>query len=192
MTPLLSLLLLALAATPWKLDDDSDGLRVDRREVPGSDFDELRVTARRSESVQRLCDAIFAKNVDRAEGRFKKREILRETETERWTYEQIGVSFASDRDYVLHVKLEQPASSGRCEVSFETVDDPSRPPARGFVRIPIIRGRWSVAPAADGSNVVSYQVFSDPGGSLPCFLVRRGQRDAAVDFFKTILARAAK
>ena len=192
--PLLLAILLTAGAVPsepqWRYDGATDGMRVELRAVPGSPFDEIRVTAISSASLQALCDAIFAKGLSgKAEGRFKRRDVIKETDTDRWTYEQISVPVVSDRDYVMHVKLEQPASSGTCRVSFQTETEASHPPVQGFVRIPSIRGSWTLVPA-DGTVRVSYEVFSDPGGGVPAFLVRGKQRDAAVDFFKVILARA--
>lgn len=181
------------AADPpaWRPDGVSDGVRVDRRDVPGSSFDELRLSTVSSLSLARLCDAIYPVRLPaRLERRFKKQELLRETETDRWTYEQISVPVVSDRDYVIHVKLEQGAPTGHCSVSFETEDDPSRPPVRGFVRIPVIRGHWDAFPVADGKVSVQYRIFSEPGGGIPAFLTRAGQRGAAVDFMRVILARA--
>jgi hypothetical protein len=142
-------------------------------------------------NLQRLCDAIYpVKLPAQLDRRFKKQELLRETRTERWTYEQIAVPVVSDRDYVMHVKLEQGASTGHCLVSFETEDDPARPPVRGFVRIPVIRGHWDVFPIGEGKVSVQYRIFSEPGGGVPAFLTRGSQRSAAVDFMKIILSRA--
>ena len=189
---MIALLLVVLSQAPeWRHDRTVEGMRLELRKVQDSKFDELRVTATREGDLQRVCDAIFAKGVgEKVEGNFKKRTVLKETETERWTYEQISVPVVSDRDYVIHVKLEQPADTGRCEVSFQTEDDPAYPPAPRHVRIASVRGHWTVVPAEPGKLNITYLVFSDPGGGVPAFLVHGGQRKAAIDFFKTILARA--
>jgi hypothetical protein len=182
----------ASADAPWRPDGTSDGMGVEKRDVGGSSFNEFRVTTTSALDLQRVCDAIYAKGLDgRSNVHFKRREVLRQTDTERWVYEQIAVPWVSDRDYVMHTKLEQAPPSGRCEVSFETQNDPSHPPVRGFVRIPVIRGRWSVTPMPNGRLAIAYQVFSDPGGGIPAFLAGGGQRSAAVDFVKNVLARAA-
>jgi hypothetical protein len=181
----------AHAEPAWRSEGTVDGMHVERRSVPGSSFDEIRVSTTSQLALQALCDAIYPPQFEgKLEGRFKKRELLHETGTERWTYEQISVAVISDRDYVMHVKLEQPASSGRCEIGFETESAGARAPAPGFVRIPLIRGHWSLAPTEDGKVRIHYEVFSDPGGGVPAFLARGGQKSAAVDFMKVILARA--
>jgi hypothetical protein len=175
----------------WRADGASNGMGVERRSVHGSSFDEIRVTTTSALTLDRLCDAIYAKGLDgKSNVHFKRRELLRETSTERWTYEQIEVPWVSDRDYVMHTRLDQGVPSGRCEVSFETQNDPSRPPPRGVVRIPCIRGHWLVTPMADGRYFVSYEIFSDPGGGIPAFLASGAQRSSAVDFVKNILDRA--
>jgi len=182
---------LALADNLWRLDREADGFKVELRDMPGSAFEEIRVTTTSPEPLQALCDAVWAKGVGaKAEGRFKKREVLSETDTERVTYEQISLPIVSDRDYVLVVKLLQPADTGRCEVSFSTKEDPSRPPADGHVRMTSVRGHWLLTPTPEGKVTVVYTVYSDPGGAVPPFLAKGSQREAAVDFLKTILARA--
>ena len=175
----------------WRLDGTYDGVRVDRRDVAGSSFDELRLSIVSSSDLQRLCDAVYPPTLSaKLERPFKKQVLLRETTTERWTYEQISVPVFSDRDYVMHAKLEQPASSGHCAVAFQTEQDPAHPPAPGFVRIPVVRGHWDIFPVAPGKVSVQYRIFSEPGGDVPAFLARGGQRSSAIDFMKTILARA--
>jgi hypothetical protein len=176
----------------WRPDGLYDGVQVERRDVPGSSFDELRLSLFSSSDMQRLCDAVYPPRLStRPERHFKKQVLLRETPTERWTYEQVSVPVFSDRDYVMHVKLEQPASSGHCSVAFQTEDDPAHPPVPGFVRIPVIRGHWDIFPVAPGKLSVQYRIYSEPGGGVPAFLARGGQRSTAIDFMKIILGRAA-
>ncbi len=107
--------------------------------------------------------------------------MIKETDTERWSYEQVRVPIATDRDYVMYVKLSAPASGGKCAVD---------PPVPDRVRIPKIRRSWTLVPTATGQIGISYTVFSDPGGNVPAFLAHGKQREAAVEFLQTILARA--
>ena len=90
-------------------------------------FGKIRVTTTSALGLSALCDAVWAKGLsgNKVEGDFKKRVVIKETADERWSYEQIRVPIVSDRDYVLYVKLERPASSGRCDVRFETRTDPA-------------------------------------------------------------------
>ena len=85
-----------------------------------------------------------------------------------------------------------PSTAGRCEVKFETVEDPSYPPQRGFVRVPAVRGYWTLEPMSTGHVSITYVVYSEPGGAVPALFARGGQRDAALGFMKTILERASQ
>jgi hypothetical protein len=185
--------LILLADVPrWRDEGMVDGLKVELRAVDGSSFEEIRITTSSPLKLSTLCDAIWAKGLTgkRPEGDFKKRVVLKETDTERWTYEQIHVPVVTDRDYLMGVKLLQPATSGRCEVAFETRTDARYPPVADHVRIPNIRGSWLLLPTPDGQVSIRYTVYSEPGGGLPAILARGGQRDAALSFFKLILSRA--
>ncbi len=181
---------LTAAQADWHSVGTTDGIQLEVRNLPGSSFEEIRATATSDDSVAQICDAAFARGRRKVEGKLKEKVFLRETETEHWTYERVGIPVLQDRDYVLHVKLEQPASSGRCEIPFETVEDATRPAVPGVVRIPDIHGRWSVAPTTDGKTLLTYVTYCDPGGKVPPFLAKSGQRSAAIELVKRILARA--
>jgi hypothetical protein len=182
---------LAEPSIPWTLDRTVDGLQVAYREVPDSPFHEYRITTRSRLPLERLCDAVWGKNA-KVTGDFKKRVIIRESDHERWTYEQVGVPMVTDRDCVMHVQLLQPAPTGRCVVKFETGEDPKFPPDPNFVRVPVVRGSWQLEPMRDGGTAVTYTVYSEPGGAVPALFARGGQRDAAIGFMKTILERASQ
>lgn len=180
-----------LAASPWKAGRTIDGMKVELRDVKGSAFEEVKVSTVSALPLAALCDAVWGRDA-KLEGDFKKRVVIRESEFERWTYEQVRVPLVADRDCVMHAQLVAPAQSGRCEVKFEDGSDPAFPPAPRHVRVGAVRGRWTLEPAAGGKTEVTYVVYSEPGGGVPAWLARGGQRDAAVAFMKTILARAGR
>ena len=70
-------------------------------------------------------------------------------------------------------------------------NDVGPPPAKGIVRLPTLRGSWTVTPAPDGSADVIYLVHSEPGGSVPAFLVRGALVDSGRDVVLDVLEWAA-
>src|SRR5580698_10299192 len=64
--PLLLLLLAGTASAdaPWRADGSSSGVSVERRDIPGSHFDELRLSVYSSASLERLCEAIYPRPFD--------------------------------------------------------------------------------------------------------------------------------
>ncbi len=62
--------------------------------------------------------------------------------------------------------------------------------AADHTRIKRTRGGWTIEPTSDGGSDVTYVVCSEPGGSVPAWLVARAQRDEAMKFVKAMLDRA--
>ncbi|MBL8951010.1 MAG: hypothetical protein JNK82_09555 [Myxococcaceae bacterium] len=179
----------AFADEVWKQDKPVGGVKVEWREVPSSPFHEYRLTAESKQPLDKLCDAVWGKDA-KVTGDFKKRVIIKETDTERWTYEQVKVPLVTDRDCIMHVKLETPASEGRCVVRFDTQEHPDYPPDKHHVRVPTVRGYWELTALRPGQVTVTYVIYSEPGGAVPAVFARGGQRDSAVNFMQAILARA--
>ncbi len=179
----------ASAEQPWKTTRDSDGLKLETRPVDGSTFEEVKVTTQSEKPLTALCAAVWGRNA-KVEGHFKKRVVIRESDTDRWTYEQLKVPIVTDRDVVVHSQLVATADTGRCEVQFEAAEDPEYPTAKGHVRVTTLHGRWTLEPTTDGKVDITYIVYGEPGGKIPAWLSRGGNRDAALIFMKTILSRA--
>jgi len=77
----------------------------------------------------------------------------------------------SARDVVLDVRLE----ANGCAWS-EVAD--RVPPSSGAVRMPLLRGSWTVEPIETSRSRVTYQIAVRPGGSIPGWMVRRGAVNA--------------
>lgn len=188
---LIAAALVAASPSPWKVEKHDDGVVLEARNVESSKFEEIRVSAVKPLNVEAVCDAIFSpRNARKLDGDFKKRVILRESETERVVYEQIKVGMGTDRDYVVAYKMTQMPTTAGCEMQFEKVEDPRYPPQPGHVRVPLIKGQWTVQRLDDGKVKVSYVVQSEPGGEVPAMFARGPQRLAALNFFRTIVKRA--
>lgn len=181
----------ASAEEPWKTTRTSDGLKLETRPVDGSTFEEVKVTTQSEKPLSALCDAVWGRNA-KVEGHFKKRVVIRESDSERWTYEQLKVPIVTDRDVVVHSQLVSQADSGRCEIQFEAATDPEYPKTNDHVRVTTLHGRWTLEPGADGKVAITYVVYSEPGGKIPAWLSRGGNRDAALIFMKLILSRAER
>lgn len=181
----------ASAEQPWTTARTSDGLKLETRPVDGSTFEEVKVTTQSAKPLSELCDAVWGRNA-KVEGQFKKRVVIRESDTERWTYEQLKVPIVTDRDVVVHSQLVASPDSGRCEILFAAGEDPAFPKTSGHVRVTTLHGRWTLEPASDGKVEITYVVYSEPGGKIPAWLSRGGNRDAALIFMKLILSRAGQ
>jgi hypothetical protein len=172
----------------WNLQDNREGVVLETRDVPGSPFEEIRVTTVNAASVERVCEAVWGGNLKTSEPGFKVRRTLQETPEERWTYERVTAPLARDRDYTIHVRRESKPDG--CRVLFETQNEKGPPPQPGAVRVPAIRGTWDITQTPEGPTRVVYVVYAEPGGRVPAFLARGSQRQSAVSWLKVILSRA--
>ena len=60
------------------------------------------------------------------------------------------------------------------------------PPQSGAVRMPLLRGSWSVEAIDASRSRVTYQIAVNPGGSIPGWMVRRGAVSALPDVIRRV------
>jgi hypothetical protein len=177
-------------AADWHVLSNRDGLLVERR-AAGASLYELRATAESSLAPAAIFETIWKQ---REHPQFvphlKRIDLLSESGDERVTYEQVEIPLARDRDYTVRLQKRVDAAAQRYEVAFATANDAGPPPDRHHVRVPSIRGRWLVEPGQEGKGAtLRYEVFSDPGGALPAWVLNWVQGDAVGRLVRAILQR---
>jgi hypothetical protein len=166
------------ASAHWKPVAAQEGLTLERRSVPGSRYYEYRSVIDVPLPPARVADEVWRVLRDGDMEALKHRDILRASDGELVIYDQIRTPIVSDRDYTIRVRrvVEGERTQFRCT----TANELGPPPARGYVRIPVIRAGWMTAPDGRGGTLLTYYAFSEPGGSLPAFLVRGAQQDRSL------------
>ena len=96
----------------------------------------------------------------------------------------------SARDVVVHVQGQStPDGSSRCHWTDLKEREPER---NGVVRMPLLRGSWTIEPLDVTRSRVVYQVAVNPGGRLPGWLVRRGAVSALPDVIEQVRRRLGR
>ena len=91
------------------------------------------------------------------------------------------------RDVVVHVQSQSTAGGTS---SCQWMDLKEREPVRkGIVRMPLLRGSWTIEPVDATRSRIVYQVAVNPGGRLPGWLVRRGAVNALPDVIEQVRRR---
>jgi len=85
----------------------------------------------------------------------------------------------SARDVVLEIR-PQPNGCVWSEV------EGGLPPQSVAVRMPLLRGLWTVEPIDPARSRVTYQIAVRPGGSIPGWMVRRGAVSALPEVIKRV------
>jgi len=166
---------------PFEQLETSKGLTLSGRAVPASPYREYRVETRTPHAVKDLCSAIFewATGGDDLPGVVASR-VLVAGENERVIYSQLSFPIVSKRDYTMSVKREWLAD-GRCRIRFRTTTEGAPPTPSGFVRMEKVWGEWDLVGDPAGGSLLTHTLFSDPGGSVPSFLVHGDQRASTRD-----------
>ena len=112
----------------------------------------------------------------------------------RITYQRISAPLVGDRDYTIQIRGETllGADGGTSYCNKWKAANELGPAAKsGVVRIKMNEGSWLLEPAGDGRQThATYNIFSDPGGSLPAMVVNAANKTAIPKVFNAIRKQA--
>jgi hypothetical protein len=194
MQPASLLVLVSLAqaaAGGWTAAGTTRGVTVTYRDDPGLDVREVRATTELPFPAARIstlvCD--FTHYGSLVSGVQETKTLSGSLPADYDIYLRYAPRFlvVAARDVVVRVQgTSTPDGASRCEWTERTGAAPER---KGVVRMPLLRGSWTIEPLAPTRARVVYQVAVDPGGRLPGWLVRRGAVDALPDVIEQVRRR---
>ena len=170
----LSLLLLPVVpalAGGWETVVDAHGLRVERRDYPGSALQQVRGRIRLQTSLNALMALL--KDAQRNQEWVYRSGGARILEEEGYATAYVyGVIDApwpmQDRDTVVRFDYRQ-AAGGDITITITNIPD-YLPPVQEYVRVPDFGGYWRLQPQPGGWVEVTYQVYGNPGGWIPVWV----------------------
>ncbi|MBI2375970.1 MAG: hypothetical protein HYV07_18395 [Deltaproteobacteria bacterium] len=199
---LISLGLLALFATPeakdggWEEVSNSEGILVEKRGVEGTSLVEFRGRGMAEAGLLELA-GVLRDNDRKTEWMancMSNYPVRWRAGTSAVVYHRVGspAFFIADRDTVMDVKAVWNAAEKSISVVFFGIDDPKAPAVDGVVRMPELRGFWKLRYVGPKQTEVTYQVFADPGGSLPRWLVNWASTDIPLHSILGLRSQVAK
>jgi START domain-containing protein len=174
-------------APKWEQFDEEDGIRMFRRDVPGSSIVGLRGEGFIAAPIARVASVL----IDRKRSvewidRLVKTKVIRElSETEAINWNHIKTpSPLKDRDFVFKTMLSTEPAKKKVLFSYYSVQDSRAPEYDAYVRGSFQSGKFELTMAertnSDGSKtwgtVVVAEVVVDPKGSVPTFIVNMVQK----------------
>jgi hypothetical protein len=175
--------LYASQESTWVDAGSKDGVSLTFRDDPQLNAREVRAVAELPHASGRIipivCDFTQVLDPDVREARMLSGDINSRYEVYLHYAPQYIV--VSARDVVLDVRRAD-AGCTWSEVA-DRVPSPS-----GTVRMPLLRGSWSVEAIDASRSRVTYQIAVKPGGSIPNWMVRRGAAGALPD----VIARVSR
>lgn len=173
----------------WQSYKVRHGIAVERRSVAGSRFYEYRSRVASPLPPETVIETLWRSVTEAATPIVKKRQVIKQEPFEVVFYDQIKTPVVSDRDYTLMVRKVAQPTVHRYQMTYETANHLGPPVDPKHVRIPAIRGAWIIEPNADGGSFLTYQSYSEPGGSIPPFLIHGAQLDQLVADIERALER---
>ena len=188
----LSTLLAAGAhADDWQVAKDEGGIKISLSDVAGSKYKAYRGVTLIKANVAKL--RALQEDVSGACAwihECKTQKLLKQEGNQTWTYTQFNTPWpVTPRDSVLHVTATEEAD-GSLTRKLEGVPK-YIPEEKGFVRVAQVEGFWKFVPKGD-STEVTYQVHTEPGGSVPSWLANNFVVDAPFNTLKALKAKAEK
>lgn len=178
-------------AEQWDEVKSEDGIKVYLSDVPNSKYKAYRGVALIKAPVAR----IRALQEDVAGScawihECKLQKLLKHEGDQSWTYAQFNTPWpVTPRDSILHVTTLQEAD-GSITRKIEGVPG-YQPEEKGFVRVAAADGYWKLVPKGDATEV-TYQLHTEPGGSVPSMIANKFVVDAPFNTLKALKAKAEK
>ena len=156
----------------WDLEHDEDGIKIYTQEIKDSSFKAFRGETVVKTSLRNLVahhtDIEQMKNwlQDCAESELIQQGSGRDF----YIYQRTSAPWpVSDRDYVLHSKLDQDPNTFVVTMNFEASTQFSKSD-EDCVPVTKLTGFWRFTPKLDGTIYIEYETHADPSGDLPSWL----------------------
>jgi len=120
--------------------------------------------------------------------------VLRDAgENKNLIYESYGLPWPiSDRDYVMYETYGYDTDKKIFTIDYESVKDAAKPPVKDLVRAMAYRTFWRLTMVDADTTKIEVEVFTDPKGSLPAWLINMIQKDWPWKTIDGLVKRATK
>lgn len=157
----------------WTLKKDENGIKVYTRYPPGSNLKQVRVVNTVKSSLSAIVSLLLdTKNYPGwiyACSEAQTLKIINDREQYQYTVTNVPWP-VSDRDVAAHFKVEQDSSTRIVSVNSTGIPD-YIPDKEGRVRVQHFQSNYKLTPLDSGMVKVEFELYVDPGGSVPAWLI---------------------
>jgi len=199
----ISLVLLSSFLSPnpgndWRLRENKDGIQVYSKSVPGSGVDAVKSVYNVNSSVSGVVALVAdAASYPKWIYRCSQAKTLKTISQEEFIYyQETSVPWpASNRDLIGHVKISQDPNTKIATITAENMPT-FIPEKSGKVRLKVFHEKIDIVPKGKDKSEVTYELFLDPGGNIPAWMVNLaivdGPFESSRDMIKLINTGAYK
>jgi hypothetical protein len=164
-------LLTAQTSDGWALKNDKDGIKVYYKHT--ADIQEVKLVTSIQSSLSGIIQ-LFSEVDNYPKWGYKvvSSELLKKvSDNEMYYHSKLDFPWPmEDRDVVMHTRLEQDSKS-KAVYSHSTSASTYIPAEKGCIRMVTSTTKWTLIPGPGGWVYVEYYIYSNPGGSIPEWLV---------------------
>ena len=179
----------------WDRVGVTSGVTVDRKTMPDSDLFAFRGEGVFDVPIGMLSAVLKDEHIaEEWVDLMTEHTVLRKVgENKNLIYESYGLPWPiSDRDYVMYEKYGYDEAAKVFTIDFESVKDASKPPVPDLVRAIAYRTFWRLTKLDANTTKIEVEVFTDPKGSLPAWLINMIQKDWPWKTIDGLVKRASK
>jgi len=183
----------SLTAQSWELKNEEDGIKVYTRRVENSDIKAIKVECTIEATLSQLTavlldipashEWIYATKFCRVQKTISSSELIYHSE--------IDVPWpASNRDFIVRVKLEQDSITKKLTVDGENLPHYLKE-QEDVVRIMHTKSNWTVTPRNEYLDIV-FTLHVHPGGSIPAWLINLFATRGPMETFRNLRSQVNK
>ncbi len=176
--------------TTWTLKKEQDGLKVFLRKNASTGINDVRLQFSSNAPLECIVAVLRnPKNFPNWVYNCKEtRHLEMAANGDCIYYSRINFPWPiQDRDVVARSRLTRNERSG--EIVIQSVNLENRlPKTDKVVRIPYMASGWIISPQSDGTQLLVYELSSDPGGSLPSWLINMAVDKGPIHTVKALRA----
>lgn len=188
----------APAENKWELSLEEDNLTVYAREKKGTSVQEMKAIGTIDAPPEQVWKALRDyENYSKTMPYTEVSKVLAREGGDKviWFYSVVNTPIVDKRDYCIKLTDESKWKDGKgyLKVTWTVANDKAPKKADDVVRVMVNDGYWLVEPVEGGKkSKATYYVFTDPGGSVPKWLVNKGNNTAVPRVFEAVRENATK
>lgn len=182
------------AGDDWELVDDADGVRVWRRELSDSPVLAFRGSGEVPVPIGRLVGLLAdsSRSTEWVDLLAESRRLRESDALESVLYNRYDLTWpVQDRDYVLRRVLSIDPQARVVTAAYRSTEDSAAPIQDCCVRAETNPTSWRFTRLGPSRTRVEVEVFTDPKGSIPAWLVNLIQSDWPRNSIRRLAERAA-
>ena len=185
----------AQSARDWTQIDESEGIRVWKREIPGQQLPGFRGETVMATSVEALVAVLkdYARHPEWMHRCVASAQLKDLGGGHSIDYNRTGAPWPVwDRDIIIDAQWSEAPDGRLVTLSFKNANPKLRPLPKRTVRMPRLVGFYQLWRLGPNRTKVIYQVEADPGGSLPTWLAKSVVRDMPYNTLSALRDRTSR